>query len=77
MGTRSAVFAPFERIGIIIMDEEGEASYKSDASPRYHAREVAKLRCVAHNALLLLASATPSVESRYKAQQGEYTIILS
>ena len=72
VGTRSAVFAPFERIGIIIMDEEGEASYKSDASPRYHAREVAKLRCVAHNALLLLASATPSVESRYKAQQGKY-----
>ena len=72
VGTRSAVFAPCSRIGVIILDEEGEASYKSESSPRYHAREVAKLRCVEHGALLLLASATPSVESRYKADRGVY-----
>ncbi len=72
VGTRSAVFAPFQKIGIIIMDEEGEPSYKSEAAPRYHTREIAKFRCVEHQALLLLASATPSVESRYKAQEGVY-----
>ncbi len=54
------------------MDEEGESSYKSEAAPRYHTREIAKFRCVEHQALLLLASATPSVESRYKAQRGAY-----
>lgn len=74
VGTRSAVFAPLKRIGLIIMDEEGEASYKSDASPRYHAREVAKLRCLRHDAVLLLASATPSVESYYKAKSGVYRL---
>jgi primosomal protein N' (replication factor Y) len=72
VGTRSAIFAPFENIGLIIMDEEGESSYKSDSSPRYHAREIAKFRCVEHNAVLLLASATPSIESWYKAQKGVY-----
>lgn len=61
-----------KKIGIIIMDEEGEASYKSESAPRYHAREIAKLRCVHHNALLLLASATPSVDSTYCAQTGKY-----
>lgn len=74
VGTRSAVFAPCEKIGLIIMDEEGESSYKSEASPRYHAREIAKLRCIHHNAVLLLASATPSVESWYKAEQGTYRL---
>ncbi len=75
VGTRSAIFAPFDNIGIIVMDEEGEYSYKSDANPRYHAREIAKFRCVYHKALLLLASATPSVESYYKAQKGVYSLI--
>ncbi len=72
IGTRSAIFAPFAQIGLIIMDEEGEASYKSDVSPRYHTREIAKLRCVQHKAMLLLASATPSIESYYKAKKGIY-----
>lgn len=74
IGTRSAVFSPLENIGIIILDEEGEPSYKSESPPRYHAREVAKLRCVRHNALLLLGSATPSVDSYYWAEQGKYQL---
>lgn len=74
VGTRSAVFAPFDRIGLVILDEEGEASYKSDSAPRYHAREIAKLRILRHNAVLLLASATPSVESYYKAKTGVYRL---
>lgn len=72
VGTRSAVFAPFEDIGIIIMDEEGEPSYKSDSTPRYHAREIAKMRCMHHGAMLLLASATPSIESFYFAKKNKY-----
>ena len=72
VGTRSAVFAPFENIGLIIMDEEQEYTYKSESSPRYHAREIAKLRCVEHKCMLLLSSATPSVESRFNAQRGTY-----
>ena len=72
IGTRSAVFSPLENIGIIVLDEEGEASYKSESAPRYHAREVAKLRCVRHRATLLLASATPSVDSYYHAKTGKY-----
>ena len=71
IGTRSAVFAPLEDIGLIILDEEQEGSYKSENSPRYHAREVAKYRCVQHSALLVLGSATPSVESMYQAQEGQ------
>lgn len=75
IGTRSAVFAPFNHLGMIIMDEEGEGSYKSsDLSPRYHAREIAKFRCVKQNAYLLLASATPSIESYYGAQSGKYDL---
>lgn len=74
IGTRSAVFSPLKNIGLIIMDEEGESSYKSDSNPRYHAREVAKLRILHHNALLLLASATPSIESYYKACNGIYKL---
>ena len=60
VGTRSAVFAPCSRLGLIVMDEEQEHTYKSESSPRYHAREVAKFRCARHGALLLLTSATPS-----------------
>lgn len=75
IGTRSAVFVPFENIGLIIIDEEGESSYKSsDMAPRYHAADVAKYRCVKHNAMLLLASATPSIKSYYLAQKGVYTL---
>jgi len=74
VGTRSAVFAPLENIGIIVMDEEQEATYKSESSPRYHAREVAKFICAKNNALLLLASATPLVDSFYNAQSGRYKL---
>lgn len=72
IGTRSAVFAPLSNIGLIIMDEEGEQSYKSDSSPRYHARDVAIKRCGYHNCVLLMASATPSLESFYYAKKKRY-----
>lgn len=75
IGTRSAVFAPFDRLGLIVIDEEQEHTYKSDSSPRYHARDVARFRCACADALLLLASATPSVESFYKAKTGVYTLV--
>ncbi len=74
VGTRSAVFAPFDKIGLIVMDEEQEHTYKSESAPRYHARDVAKFRCMKHRALLLLCSATPSVESFQAAQTGVYTL---
>lgn len=72
IGTRSAVFAPLDNIGIIIIDEEGEHTYKSESSPRYHARDVAIQRCGHHGATLLLASATPSIESYYYARSGRF-----
>lgn len=75
IGTRSAVFAPLDNIGLIIMDEEGERSYKSESSPRYNTCDAAKRRCVAHNAVLLLASATPSIESYYLAEKGIYSLL--
>ncbi len=75
IGTRSAVFAPTENLGLIIVDEEGERAYKSDSSPRYHAVEAAKNRCRTHSATLLLASATPSVESYYYAEKGVYKLL--
>ena len=74
VGTRSAVFAPLERVGLIVMDEEQEHTYKSESAPRYHARDVARLRAAYPNALLVLASATPSVESYAKAKAGIYTL---
>lgn len=74
VGTRSAVFAPLDRLGLLVIDEEQEASYQSDNAPRYHARDVAKYRCVEANALLLLASATPAVESMYEARRGRYRL---
>lgn len=74
LGTRSAVFAPFEKLGLIIMDEEQEYTYKSEQTPRFHAREIAKFRCHYHQCLLTLASATPSVESYYFARKGKYTL---
>lgn len=74
VGTRSAVFAPLENLGVIVLDEEQEHTYKSENSPRYHARDVAKYRCSQSNALLLLGSATPSVESMYYASTGRYKL---
>lgn len=72
IGTRSAIFAPAANIGVIIMDEEGEQSYKSDSNPRYHARDVAIQRCGHNGALLLMASATPSLETFYHAQRSRF-----
>lgn len=74
VGARSAIFAPLENIGLIIMDEEHENSYKSEISPRYHAREVAAYRAKCNNASLILASATPSVDSYYHAENGDYKL---
>ena len=75
IGTRSAVFAPVQNLGLIVVDEEGERTYKSDSAPRYHAISVAKKRCQTHQCPLLLASATPSVESYYYAKRGIYTLL--
>ena len=72
IGTRSAVFAPVSELGLVIIDEEQEDTYKSENAPRYHARDVAKYRCARDKALLLLGSATPDVESRYFADIGRY-----
>lgn len=72
IGTRSAVFAPCRDLGLILMDEEQEYTYKSENSPRYHARDVAKYRTVACGGLLVLGSATPDLESRYWAENGKY-----
>lgn len=74
VGTRSAVFAPFNKIGLIIIDEEQEHTYKSEMTPRYHAREVASYRVGCHNGLLLLSSATPSIDTYTKAQNGSYSL---
>ncbi len=74
VGTRSAVFAPCENPGLIILDEEQEHSYKSENSPRYDAKEVAIWRGQKEHALVLFGSATPSVESMYRAKQGLYTL---
>ena len=74
VGTRSAVFAPCENLGLIILDEEQESSYKSENSPRYAAREVAMWRGLRERALVLLGSATPSVESMFHAKQGTYRL---
>ena len=74
VGTRSAVFAPCKELGLIILDEEQEHSYKSENSPRYCAREVALWRGIKENALVLLGSATPSVETMFYAKSGIYTL---
>ena len=75
IGTRSAIFAPVKDLGLIIIDEEQEHTYKSDNNPKYHARDIARFRCAKEGALLLLASATPSVESYKKACDGAYRLI--
>ena len=72
VGTRSAVFAPISQLGVIIVDEEQEHSYKSENSPRYCAKEVALWRGLKEHALVVLGSATPSIESMYRAKNGEY-----
>lgn len=71
IGPRSALFAPFERLGLVIMDEEHEGSYKSESMPKYHAREVAGELCRMKDASLVLGSATPSIESYYRAKKGK------
>lgn len=73
IGTRSAVFAPVKNLGLIIVDEEQEDSYKSENAPRYHARDIAKFRCAQTGAQLLLGSATPDIVTRYNAQIGKYS----
>lgn len=74
IGPRSALFTPFNNLGIIIIDEEHENSYKSDNMPKYHARETAEMRAVLSDASLILGSATPSVDAYYRAKRGEYRL---
>ncbi len=75
IGTRSAIFAPLSNLGMIVIDEEHEHTYKSESDPKYHARDVAAYRCGRSKSLMLLASATPSLESFYKAKSGVYTLV--
>ena len=75
IGPRSAVFTPFSNLGMIIIDEEHEGSYKSETNPKYHAREVAKKRCEMSSASLVLGSATPSIESYFQASCGSYQLL--
>ena len=75
IGTRSAIFAPLDNVGMIVIDEEHEHTYKSESDPKYHARDIAAFRCGKSNALMLLASATPSLESFYKARNNIYTLV--
>lgn len=74
VGTRSAVFAPFDNLGLIVIDEEQEHTYKSESNPRYHTVDVAKFRAHKHGALVLLASATPSIQSYTMALNGKYSL---
>ncbi len=75
VGARSAVFAPTRRLGLIVIDEEHEGSFKQDATPRYHARDVAVMRARLEKIPILLGSATPSLESWHNAQRGQYTLL--
>ncbi|WP_110929369.1 primosomal protein N' [Bacillus massiliglaciei] len=75
VGARSAVFAPFERLGLIIIDEEHESSYKQEENPRYHARDVAIRRASSHNCPVILGSATPTLESFARAQKNVYQLL--
>lgn len=74
LGTRSAVFAPLHALGLVIMDEEQELTYKSERTPRYHARDIARYRAGESGALFVMASATPSIESYAAAKAGKYTL---
>lgn len=75
VGTRSGVFAPVRNLGLIVVDEEHDGSYKQEETPRYHGRDVAVVRAHDAGACVLLGSATPSLESRYNAQSGKYTLL--
>ena len=75
IGTRSAIFAPVKNLGLIVIDEEQEHTYKSDTNPKYLAHDIARFRCAHSGALMLLASATPSLSSYYKAMSGAYTLV--
>ena len=75
VGARSAIFAPLKNIGLIIIDEEHEHTYKQDTNPRYNAKNVARMRADYHNCPLVLGSATPSIESFYKAMNNEYVLL--
>lgn len=75
VGTRSAVFAPVKNLGLIVIDEEHETTYKSETSPKYHARDIARFRCAYNRAVMLLSSATPSLESYSKAEAGKYRLV--
>jgi primosomal protein N' (replication factor Y) len=75
VGARSAIFAPTPQLGLIVLDEEHEATFKQDSAPRYHARDVALQRAADQNVPLVLASATPSLESWHRAQMGEYQLV--
>lgn len=75
IGARSAIFLPFENLGLIVIDEEHEASYKSDSNPKFDAREIAYMKCELEDCNLLLGSATPSIESYYKTTQNELQLI--
>jgi primosomal protein N' (replication factor Y) len=75
VGARSAVFAPTPHLGLVLLDEEHEATFKQNLAPRYHARDVAQRRAADQNVPLVLASATPSLESWYRAQRGEYQLV--
>ncbi|MCZ0717200.1 primosomal protein N' [Aerococcus kribbianus] len=76
VGARSSIFAPLDKLGVIILDEEHETTYKQNTNPRYHARQVAKWRGAYHNCPVVLGSATPSLESRARAQNGLYQRLL-
>lgn len=76
LGTRSAVFAPLERLSLIIMDEEQESSYESERAPCYHARDIARYRCMTEGCHLLLGSATPTIETAWYARNGDYHLSL-
>lgn len=76
IGPRSALFTPFPNIGLIIMDEEHEASYKSEVTPKYHARETAEMIAEMHGASVVLGSATPSLEAYYRADEGSYKLFV-
>ena len=76
VGARSAIFAPFTRLGLVVIDEEHEQSYKQDEMPRYHARDVAIWRAKRHQALVVLGSATPDIESAYAAAHGTHRLLL-
>jgi primosomal protein N' (replication factor Y) len=75
VGARSAIFAPVRKLGLIVIDEEHESSFKQEATPRYHARDVAVMRARLENIPILLGSATPSLESWHNAQKGQYTLL--